>query len=127
VLSNKILVNPNKEMFEPYMKYNVPLKQCSYNETRKCYQLEYRFEDMWTLKWPIHRGYNKTNGEGVFYVVPANKTEYGDIVPDGALIEVMKEGIFTPGESNACCCQPFWVRLISLKSKVNNRYCLFGY
>lgn len=68
VLNNKVSVNPNREIFEPYIKYNVPIKQ----RPSKCSQLEYRLENMWTLRWPVHRGYNKRNGDGVFYAIPDN-------------------------------------------------------
>jgi hypothetical protein len=52
---------------------------------------------MWTLRWPIHRGFDIRNGEGVYYSVPTSKTEYGDVIQDGVLIEVMKESICTNG------------------------------
>ena len=97
VLNNKVSINPNPEIFEPYLKYIVPTKRYRYNEALKCCQLEYGYEDMWTLRWSIHQGFNRFNGNEVFYVVPTNKTEYGDIIPNDVLIEAMKEGICTSG------------------------------
>ena len=95
VLNNKASINPNPEIFEPFLKYNVPIKRYRYDKAIRCYQLEHGYDDMWTLRWPIHQGFNRFNGNEVSYIVPTNKTEYGDIIPNHVLIEVIKEGICT--------------------------------
>lgn len=85
VLNNKVSINPQKELFEPYIKYEVPVKEGIPGNIR-C-------EEYWSLRWPIPQGFERRDMDRCFAAVPSNKTEYGDIVPDEAILQVIKNGM----------------------------------
>ncbi|MGC1930138.1 MAG: hypothetical protein WA667_14285 [Candidatus Nitrosopolaris sp.] len=85
VLNNKVSVNPQKELFEPYIKYEVPVKE-GIPDNIRC-------EEYWSLRWPIPQGFERRNMGRCFSAVPSNKTEYGDIVPDEAILQVINNGV----------------------------------
>jgi hypothetical protein len=79
VLNNKVSINPQKELFEPYIKYEVSVKEgIPYN---------IRCEEYWSLRWPIPQGFERRDMGRSFAAVPSN------IVPDEAIIQVIKNGM----------------------------------
>ena len=88
VLNNKVSVNPLNlptELFEPYIKYEVPVKE-GIPDNIRC-------KEYWSLRWPIPQGFERIDMGHCFSAVPSNKTEYGDIVPDEAILQVINNGM----------------------------------
>ena len=81
VLNNKAEINPNPELFEQYIKYKVPVKK------------PYGYEEYWSLRWPIHQGFERREMDRCFSAVPSNKTEYGNMIPDEVIIQVINNGM----------------------------------
>lgn len=99
VLNNKVSVNPRHEQFEPYIKYDVPVKQCVYNCDSNTYKIEYKHENFWTLLWPIQQGFKKIETEKLVYVSPSTSTEYGDIIQDNTIMQIITEGMNIPDQN----------------------------
>ena len=95
-MNNKISVNPHKELFEPYVKYDVPIKQCILDYDTSTYKIENRRNDSWTLRWPIQQGFDRMDTGNLTYVIPSAKTEYGEIIPDDTVIEIITECMKDP-------------------------------
>jgi hypothetical protein len=96
VLNNKVSVNPQKELFEPYIKYDVPIKQYVLDYDTSTYRIEYRRDIFWTLRWPIQQGYERKDTEKLIYVLPSTRTEYGDIISDDTIMQIITEYINSP-------------------------------
>src|SRR5207247_1241898 len=71
ILNNKISVNPHKELFEPYVKYDVPIKQCILDYDTSTYKIENIRNDSWTLRWPIQQGFDRMDTGNLTYVIPS--------------------------------------------------------
>jgi hypothetical protein len=95
VLNNKVKINPNPELFEPYIKYKVPVKELILDNSRcaSAYRLEYRSEEYWSLRWPMPQGFERREMDRCFVAVPSNKTEYGDFIPDETILQVINNGV----------------------------------
>ena len=93
ILNNKISVNPKEELFEPYIKYDVPIKQCVLDYDTSTYRIEYRRDNFWTLRWPIQQGFESIDTEKLIYVSPSTRTEYGDIISDDTIMQIITEYI----------------------------------
>jgi hypothetical protein len=96
VLNNKAKINPNPELYEPYIRYKVPIKnknKLTLDNAISGYKFEYSYEEYWSLRWPIHQGFERRDMGHCFAAVPSNKTEYGDIIADEVIIQVIKSGI----------------------------------
>jgi hypothetical protein len=96
VLNNKVSVNPQKEFFEPYIKYGVPVKQCVPDYDSGTYRIEYKHKDFWTLRWPIQQGFEKIETEKLTYVFPSTKTEYGDIIQNNTIMQIIADCMNVP-------------------------------
>jgi hypothetical protein len=96
ILNNKISINPQKELYEPYVKYDVPIKHCIIDSDNSTYRIEYRRENFWTLRWPIQQGFERKDTEKLIYVSPLIRTEYGDIISDDTIMQIITEYIKYP-------------------------------
>jgi hypothetical protein len=96
ILNNKVSVNPKEELFEPYIKFDVPIKQCVLDYDAGTYMIEYRHDNIWTLRWPIQQGFERRDTEKMIYVSPSNRTEYGDIISDDTIMQIITEYIKSP-------------------------------
>lgn len=92
-LNNKISVNPKTELFEPYIKYDVPIRDCVIDNAPNTYRIEYRKDNFWTLRWPIHHGFERRDTDQLIYVSPSTRTEYGDIISDDTIKQILTESI----------------------------------
>jgi hypothetical protein len=93
VLKNKVYIHPKQEKFEPYIEYTVPIKDYVLDPKIKAYMIRYEYENFWALKRPIHRGLIKRVTNKFIYGTSSNQTEYGDIIPNDVITEIIKEGI----------------------------------
>jgi hypothetical protein len=98
ILNNKVSVNPQKELFEPYIKYDVPVKQRVLNCDSGNHGIECKLKDCWTLRWPIQQGFKKLETEKVTLVSPSTNTEYGEIIQDNTIMQIIKEGMKVPDD-----------------------------
>jgi hypothetical protein len=92
VLNSKIESNPNPEIFEPFIKYSVPIKKkdniCNNNDKK------FENEDYWALKWPIQQGFMREDSERLIYAIPSNrKTFYGKTIKNSKIEEILREGV----------------------------------
>jgi hypothetical protein len=85
VLNNKAEINPNPEQYEPYIRYKVPVKNQP-DSAISC-------EEYWSLRWPRPQGFERRDTDHFIYAMPSHKTEYGDIIPDEVIIQVIKNGM----------------------------------
>ena len=92
VLNNKLSINPKKEPFEPYIKYNVPVKELIFDNTINAWKPIYRNDDSWSLRWPIQQGFEKKVTDDFIVGIPSNRTQYGDIISDDIIVERINEG-----------------------------------
>jgi hypothetical protein len=92
VLNTKVELNPNPEIFEPFIKYPISIKKknniCNNNDKK------IENKDYWALKWPIQQGFTRKDSEKLIYVIPSNKkTFYGKTISNSKIEEVLEEGV----------------------------------
>jgi hypothetical protein len=94
ILNYKASVSPNPELFDLYIRYKVPVRRLIFDNAMNCYKVEYGSNDFWALSWPTHKGYQAIGTDDLIYVSASNNTtEYGNIVPDDIIIDVLTKGV----------------------------------
>ncbi len=90
VLNNKAFLF--RELFEPYIKYRVPIKESIYDDSLNAYKIIYSKRDFWALRWPVQEGYERIETEKFIVASPSNITEYGNILPNDILVDIINRG-----------------------------------
>ena len=93
VLHNKASVNPNKELFEPYIKYSVPIKEYIYDDSIDAYRIRHTKKDFWTLRWPTQQDYERRDTEKFIIATKSDKTQYGNVISDYVLEAIINTGM----------------------------------
>ena len=101
VLNNKTFLNPNRELFEPYITYQIPIKETICDASLNAYKVKYTKRDFWSLKWPVQQGYERIETEKFIIASPSNRTEYGGIVSNDILANIIDTGANHSEESIA--------------------------
>ena len=93
ILNNKAFLSPNRELFEPYTRYPVPIKEYIYDDSLNAYKIIYAKRDFWALRWPVQQGFERIETGKFIVASPSNKTEYGDILPNDNLVDIINTGV----------------------------------
>jgi hypothetical protein len=92
VLDNKVTLNPHPEIFEPFVKFKVPITKKI--KKSSCWKEVIKMEDHWVLKWPIQQGFERKDLQKLVYVLPSNKkTLFGNIISNSKIEKTLQVGV----------------------------------
>jgi hypothetical protein len=94
VLNNKKKLNPNRELYEPFVKYSVPTKRSKIDSKTSRYKIIKKKEDWWVLDWPIHYEYEIISGEGklIHSIRNYGRTSFGETIPNTKIEQILCDG-----------------------------------
>jgi hypothetical protein len=89
VLENKHRLNPNPDMYEPFVKYNVPVKSEIINNSTR------QKQEFWVLDWPIHYEYRYTSADEklICFDKSFDRTVFGNIIPNNTINTILSVGL----------------------------------